>query len=131
LNLILNVVGSPDEHDLASIINEKARNYISSLKIRAKQPFSRIYPEADTNALDLLDLLLTFDPHKRIDVSGALAHPYLKQYYEPNDEPVAIHPFTVEMEMDDYPIPKLKQLIWEETKLIKEHILLQKMPIMS
>lgn len=35
------------------------------------------------------------------------------------------------MEMDDYPIPKLKQLIWNETKLIKEHILLQQMPIQS
>ena len=60
--------------------------------------------------LDLLDRLLTFNPTKRIDVSVALAHPYLKQYYEPNDEPIATHPFTFEMEMDDYPIPKLKQL---------------------
>jgi mitogen-activated protein kinase 1/3 len=129
LNLILNVVGSPDEHDLASIVNEKARNYISSLKSRAKQPFSRLYPDADSNALDLLEKLLTFDPSKRIDVTNALAHPYLKQYYEPNDEPTATHPFTVDMEMDDYPISKLKQLIWSETELIKEHILLQKMPI--
>ncbi|CAF4160814.1 unnamed protein product [Rotaria socialis] len=78
---------------------------------------------------DLLDHLLTFNPNKRIDVSEALAHPYLKQYYDPNDEPTAIHPFTVEMEMDDFPIPKLKQLIWNETQLIKEHILFQKMPI--
>ncbi|CAF3228195.1 unnamed protein product [Rotaria socialis] len=129
LNLILNVIGSPDEHDLASIVNEKARNYIASLKARHKQPFSRIYPDADSNALDLLDHLLTFNPNKRIDVSEALAHPYLKQYYDPNDEPTAIHPFTVEMEMDDFPIPKLKQLIWNETQLIKEHILFQKMPI--
>ncbi len=131
MNLILNVVGSPDEHDLASIVNEKARNYISTLKVRVKQPFNRLYPDADSNGLDLLDRLLTFDPSKRIDVSAALAHPYLKQYYEPNDEPTAIHPFTVEMEMDDYPIPKLKQLIWNETKLVKEHILLQQMPIKS
>lgn len=129
LNLILNVIGSPDDNDLASIVNEKARNYISSLKSRSKQPFSRIYPDADSNALDLLDRLLTFNPNKRIDVSEALAHPYLKQYYDPNDEPVATHPFTIDMEMDDYPIPKLKELIWNETQLIKEHILLQKMPI--
>ena len=127
----MNVVGSPDEHDLASIINEKARNYICSLKVRSKQPYIRLYPDADPQALDLLDRLLTFDPSKRIDVSDALAHPYLKQYYEPNDEPTAMNPFTVEMEMDDYPIPKLKQLIWQETKLIKEHIHLQQMPIVS
>jgi len=129
LNLILNVVGSPDEHDLASILNEKARNYIASLKPRLKQPFSRLYPHSDKNALDLLERLLTFDPNKRIDVNEALAHPYLQQHHDPNDEPIALHPFTVEMEMDDYPIPELKKLIWNETALIKKHIALQQMPI--
>ncbi|CAF1089601.1 unnamed protein product [Rotaria sordida] len=129
LNLILNVVGSPDEHDLATIINEKARNYIASLKPRVKQPFTILFPNSDKNALDLLDRLLTFDPNKRIDVSDALTHPYLKPHHDPDDEPITKHPFTVEMEMDDYPIAELKQLIWCEAKLIKKHISLQKMPI--
>ncbi len=129
LNLILNVVGSPDEHDLASIVNEKARNYIASLKPRLKQPLIRLFPHTDKNALDLLERLLTFDPSKRIDVSGALAHPYLQQHHDPNDEPIATHPFTVEMEMDDYPIPELKKLIWYEAELIRKHIALQQMPI--
>ncbi len=129
LNLILNVVGSPDEHDLASIGNEKARNYIVSLKPRLKQPFTRLFPHSDKNALDLLERLLTFDPNKRINVNEALTHPYLQQHHDPNDEPIALHPFTVEMEMDDYPIPELKKLIWNEMALIKNHIALQQMPI--
>ena len=37
-------------------------------------------------ALDLLDKMLTFNPHKRITVEEALAHPYLDQYYDPSDE---------------------------------------------
>ena len=37
-------------------------------------------------ALDLLDKMLTFNPHKRITVEQALAHPYLEQYYDPDDE---------------------------------------------
>ena len=129
INLILNVVGSPDEHDLASIMNEKARNYVACLKPRQKQPFAHLYPHSDKNALDLLDRLLSFDPNKRIDACDALAHPYLKQHYDPSDEPTVPCPFTVEMEVDNYPIPKLKQLIWNEAKLIKNHISLQKMPI--
>ena len=38
------------------------------------------------SALDLLDKMLTFNPHKRITVEGALAHSYLEQYYDPDDE---------------------------------------------
>lgn len=37
-------------------------------------------------ALDLLDKMLTFNPHRRITVEEALAHPYLEQYYDPTDE---------------------------------------------
>ena len=30
--------------------------------------------------------MLTFDPNKRITVDAALEHPYLEQYYDPQDE---------------------------------------------
>ncbi|TSK28023.1 Mitogen-activated protein kinase 3 [Bagarius yarrelli] len=66
-------------------------------------------------ALDLLDRMLTFNPIKRITVEEALAHPYLEQYYDPSDEPVAEEPFTFNMELDDLPKEKLKQLIFDET----------------
>lgn len=45
-----------------------------------------MFPNADPKALDLLDKMLTFNPHKRIAVEQALAHPYLEQYYDPADE---------------------------------------------
>ena len=59
--------------------------------------------------------MLTFNPHKRIVVEDALAHPYLEQYYDPADEPTAEEPFRFEMELDDLPKEKLKELIFEET----------------
>ena len=37
-------------------------------------------------ALDLLDKMLTFNPDRRITIEEALAHPYLEQYYDPQDE---------------------------------------------
>ena len=37
-------------------------------------------------ALDLLDKMLAFNPKRRITVEQALAHPYLDQYYDPEDE---------------------------------------------
>ena len=41
-------------------------------------------------ALNLLDKMLTFNPHKRVTVEQALAHPYLEQYYDPDDEVLLI-----------------------------------------
>ena len=38
-----------------------------------------MYTNADPKALDLLEKMLTFNPHKRIVVEDALAHPYLEQ----------------------------------------------------
>uniref|UniRef100_A0A8C9X8Y1 Mitogen-activated protein kinase n=1 Tax=Sander lucioperca TaxID=283035 RepID=A0A8C9X8Y1_SANLU len=71
-------------------------------------------------ALDLLGRMLTFNPVKRISVEEALAHPYLEQYYDPTDEPVAEEPFTFSMELDDLPKEKLKELIYEETARFQE-----------
>ncbi|XP_065073917.1 mitogen-activated protein kinase ERK-A isoform X2 [Ochlerotatus camptorhynchus] len=115
LNHILGVLGSPSQEDLECIINEKARSYLQSLPYKPKVPWSRLFPNADQNALDLLGKMLTFNPHNRISVEEALAHPYLEQYYDPADEPVAEEPFRIAMELDDLPKETLKRLIFEET----------------
>ncbi|XP_040859640.1 mitogen-activated protein kinase 1 isoform X1 [Ochotona curzoniae] len=86
LNHILGILGSPSQEDLNCIINLKARNYLLSLPHKNKVPWNRLFPNADSKALDLLDKMLTFNPHKRIEVEQALAHPYLEQYYDPSDE---------------------------------------------
>lgn len=53
----------------------------------------------------------------RITVEDALAHPYLEQYYDPADEPVAGTPFTAEMELDDLPRDVIKKLMLDEIRL--------------
>ena len=71
----------------------QARRYLRSLSYKPKIPWARLYPNAHPQALDLLERMLTFNPNNRITVEDALAHPYLEQYYDPNDEPVAQEPF--------------------------------------
>ena len=68
------------------ILSLQARSYLQSLPYKPKVPWTKLYPNADPKALDLLDKMLTFNPHKRIVVEDALAHPYLEQYYDPADE---------------------------------------------
>jgi len=115
LNHILGILGSPSNDDLNSIINEKARRYLRSLSYKPKIPWTRLYPNAHPQALDLLERMLTFNPNNRITVEDALAHPYLEQYYDITDEPVAQEPFRLDMELDDLPKERLKELIFEET----------------
>uniref|UniRef100_A0A4W6BR36 Mitogen-activated protein kinase n=1 Tax=Lates calcarifer TaxID=8187 RepID=A0A4W6BR36_LATCA len=120
LNHILGVLGSPSQEDLNCIINMKARNYLQSLPEKPKIPWEKLFYKSDSKALDLLGRMLTFNPIKRISVEEALAHPYLEQYYDPTDEPVAEEPFTFSMELDDLPKEKLKELIFEETARFQE-----------
>lgn len=114
LVLILSVIGTPTPEDMECVTNEKARMYVRSLPYQHKVPFSTLYPNADPRALDLLDRLLSFNPTTRVTVEEALAHPYFDQYYDPEDEPIAEHPFEFEMELDDLPKQTLKELIFQE-----------------
>lgn len=115
LNHILGILGSPSTDDLNCIRNEKARSYLQSLPFKPKIPWTRLYPNAHAQALDLLEKMLTFNPQRRIKVEEALEHPYFEQYYDPSDEPVAQEPFKFDMELDDLPKEELKQLIYDET----------------
>lgn len=65
--------------------------------------------------------MLTFNPNKRITVEEALSHPYLRQYYDPEDEPICESPFTIEFENDELPKEELKRLIFNETLNIKNY----------
>jgi len=115
LNLILDVVGTPPQDQIAWIANERARNYVESLQRRAGRNFAELFPNASADCLDLLKRLLDFNPHTRITVNEALAHPYLRQYYDPEDEPVAELPFRFDEEFDDYDRERLKSMIFEAT----------------
>ena len=60
------------------------------MPFKPKVPWSKLFPAADPKALDLLDKMLTFNPNNRISVEEALAHPYVEQYYDPDDEVSAL-----------------------------------------
>ncbi|QRV88767.1 mitogen activated protein kinase [Ceratobasidium sp. AG-Ba] len=87
LNIIIDVLGTPDEETLKRIGSVKAQAYIRSLPVKEPKPFKTLFPNAEDQALDLLSKLVTFDPANRLTVLEALKHPYLDAYHDEDDEP--------------------------------------------
>ena len=52
---------------------------------------------------------------RRITVNEALAHEYLHQYYDPEDEPVSEAPFRFDEEFDNYNRERLRNMIFSAT----------------
>ncbi|KAI9508799.1 CMGC/MAPK protein kinase [Russula earlei] len=118
LDLILDVIGTPTLEEFYGITSRRSRDYIRSLPIRKRRPFTALFPQASVEAIDFLNKTLTFDPKKRLSADEALEHPYLSSYHDPEDEPAAIFLDPSYFDFDDPNDPldkvQLKELLYEE-----------------
>ena len=113
LKLIVNVLGTMSEADLAFIDNPKARNYIKSLPYTPGMPLSSMYPRAHPLAIDLLQKMLVFDPSKRISVTQALEHPYMSPLYDPSANPPAQVPIDLDID-ENIGTDMIREMLWQE-----------------
>jgi serine/threonine protein kinase len=65
--------------------------------------------------VDLLENMLTVDPNQRITVEEVLNHPYLADYHDPDDEPVAQGGFHFHFEKTQMAPEEWRECIYEET----------------
>jgi serine/threonine protein kinase len=90
---INNVLGSPPKSTIEKIGSERARTYVESLPHMPKVPFAQLYPKANSQAIDLLEKMLCWDPEERISAADALHHPWLKAYHRSNNNWQPPRPF--------------------------------------
>ncbi|WRX09084.1 Protein kinase domain - like 10 [Theobroma cacao] len=66
LRLITELIGSPDDSSLGFLRSDNARRYVRQLPQYPRQNFSARFPNMSPGAVDLLEKMLIFDPHRRI-----------------------------------------------------------------
>lgn len=84
-----------------------------------KKSFPTLFPQANPDALDLLDKMLTFDPSTRISVEQALEHPYLHIWHDASDEPDCPTTFNFDFEVID-DVPEMRRVILDEVNRFRQ-----------
>ncbi|KAK8092824.1 Mitogen-activated protein kinase spm1 [Apiospora kogelbergensis] len=121
LNQILHILGTPNEETLARIGSSRAQEYVRNLPYMAKKPFASLFPNANPDALDLLDRMLAFDPSSRISVEEALQHPYLKIWHDETDEPDCPTTFNFDFEVVD-DVGEMRKMILDEVYRFRQQV---------
>ncbi len=121
LNVIFNVIGTPSKEDIANI--GSANEYIKNMKPIKPKKLKDIYPAADPNALDLLNMMLKFNPKERCTAGEALNHKFFigirKTEMETSVEtPMESPAFLNEQEID---IKTLKQKAYNEVLWFRDN----------
>ena len=113
LNQILHILGTPNEETLSRIGSPRAQEYVRNLPFMPKTPFTSLFPQANPDALDLLDRMLAFDPSSRISVTEALEHPYLSIWHDASDEPDCPTTFNFDFEVVE-DVGEMRKMIMQE-----------------
>ena len=97
IKLTARLLGRPKKEELWFVGNEGAVRFMMALPDRPPRPLAEVFPGASATALDLVAKMLTFDPAKRCAAADALAHPYVKEWRDPDVE----KPAGFYIDMDD------------------------------
>lgn len=121
LNQILHILGTPNEETLSRIGSPRAQEYVRNLPFMAKKTFPQLFPNANPDALDLLDRMLAFDPSSRISVETALEHPYLHIWHDASDEPDCPTTFNFEFEVVE-DVGEMRKMILDEVFRFRQQV---------
>ena len=123
LNVIFDVIGSPNEESMGFVTDPNAVLYLKSLSQKKKNKinFKTKFPGSSEESLDLLQKMLIFDPKKRITVQQSLEHPFFKSVRDTSKEEEAT--FNLEFEFEDdnnLSVEKLRNLFMTVIKSYKQ-----------
>ena len=89
-----------------------------------KRSFQQLFPNANPDALDLLNRMLAFDPSSRISVEEALEHRYLHIWHDASDEPPCPRTFDFAFEVVE-DVPEMRKMILAEVHNFRQLVRVQ------
>jgi len=128
LDRIMEITGRPTPEDIEAIHSSLAPTMLESLPASKPKPLHDIFPTASDDALDLMRNLMHFNPNKRLTAEQALAHPFVSQFHNMEDEPACNRKIHIPMDdnhkfsIRDYR-DKLYQDIQRRKKEIRKRLL--------
>ncbi|XP_016952149.1 putative mitogen-activated protein kinase 14C [Drosophila biarmipes] len=84
LECLLNIMGTPSQEFTGGIHVEHSHKYLERYPYREKQDFYQLFPNANPQALDLMEKMLEMVPERRITADDAMLHPFLRDLIEPH-----------------------------------------------
>jgi len=109
------VLGKPDIKDLDFIECEETRKYARIMgDSYGKGSLDKMFPHFNSDAIDLLKKMLTFNPNYRITAKEALCHKYFEEIRNQKSEIEAEEEILIDTEIKEDAIEKLREFIAKE-----------------
>ena len=78
---IVATVPLPHGKDIHEISSDYAQSILEKAATVAKKPLKEFLPDASADAFSLVELLLKFNPGKRLTAHAGLRHPYVARFH--------------------------------------------------
>lgn len=121
LDRIIEVTGRPSQDDIEAINSPFAATMLESLPRTQPASLNERFQYASEEALDLLSQCLQFNPDKRITAEGALKHPYVTAFHNPEEEPDCDREIKISIDDDHkYSIAEYRDVLYQQIQAKKK-----------
>mmetsp|Transcript_25499 Transcript_25499/g.101623 ORF Transcript_25499/g.101623 Transcript_25499/m.101623 type:complete len:496 (-) Transcript_25499:788-2275(-) len=122
LKLIVKLLGRPDECDLWFVCNQNAMNFMLQLPCYKAQDLQTKFSCARADALDLLALMLVFDPQKRVSLHKAMEHKFVEEFREHElEQDAGFHVKIDDVEQVKLTKKSLQTMLYSEIRAFHRH----------
>ena len=115
IQLIIELLGKPSSEDAESMESENTTTVLSNIKIEQAQSFENAFKTTDPVILDFLKKSLIFNPKKRITISEALEHEFVKPFRKASEEILLKEPIKIPFDEDKLTVDNYREILYDDS----------------